>query len=215
MFTIGNKKSFFLLLAFSFFAFGMNAQELSKEEVKKWKDLAKEYKKNPAALKILTEKSEGLEAELNELNAEVGQLQQESSSFQAQMSRKNAQINDLQTQINRLNMDLSEAQASLASAETSKGSSEVMTDGYIAGVVFKVQIGAFERGQLSSDLMTSENLNLENTEDYQKVVVGQFRDYESAKILRDQLKKMGVKGAWIVSYRDGERITVKEALGGE
>ncbi|MEM9847216.1 MAG: Ezrin/radixin/moesin family protein [Bacteroidota bacterium] len=214
MFKIGNKESFLLIIALSLFTFGLQAQELSKEETKKWKNLAKEYKKNPVALKLLTEKSEGLEAELNELNAEVSQLQQESSSFQAQMSRKDAQLNSLQTRVNQLSMDLSEAQANLTAAETAKGGSEVMTNQVVTGVVFKVQIGAFEKGQLSSDLMTSENLNLENTEDYQKVVVGQFRDYESAKILRDQLKKMGVKGAWIVSYRDGERITVKEALGG-
>ena len=62
--------------------------------------------------------------------------------------------------------------------------------------------------------MNSENLNVEESAEYQKVVVGQFRDYEKAKNLRDELKQMGVKGAWIVSYRDGQRITVKEALGG-
>lgn len=214
MFMFGNKKSFGLFLLVSLFAFGVQAQELSKEEVKKWKNLAKEYKSNPAALKLLSERAEGLEVELNELNTEVGQLQKENSAFQAQMSRKDARIDALQDQINKLNMDLSEAQASLA-AMSEKGGSEVMTssDRPISGIVFKVQIGAFDKGEMT-DITTSDNLNVEKTEEYNKVVVGQFRDYISAKELKEQLQKMGVKGAWIVSYKDGVRIPVKEALGG-
>lgn len=218
MFAISNKKSLFLLLLMSCFMFGVQAQELSKEEIKKWKDLAKEYKKNPAGLKVLSERSEGLEAELDELNAEVGALQQENNSFQAQMNRKDSRIQSLEAQVNKLNMDLSQAQASIATMQE-KGGGDSMSGGgddMMMGVVFKVQIGAFNKGKkpMDGDLAESDNLRVEETDEYQKVVVGQFRDYQSAKDLKDQLQKMGVKGAWIVSYKDGIRVSVKEALAG-
>ncbi|MEL6945658.1 MAG: hypothetical protein AAFO82_23630, partial [Bacteroidota bacterium] len=202
MFAISNKKSLLLLLVMSCFVFGLQAQELSKEEIKKWKDLAKEYKKNPAGLKVLTERSEGLEAELDELNAEVGNLQQENNSFQAQLNRKDSRIQSLEAQVNKLNMDLSQAQASIATMQE-KGGGDMSGGGddMAMGVVFKVQIGAFDKAKkpIEGDLTESDNLRVEETDEYQKVVVGQFRDYQSAKDLKDQLQKMGVKGAWIVS----------------
>ncbi|MEN0046858.1 MAG: Ezrin/radixin/moesin family protein [Bacteroidota bacterium] len=218
MFAISNKKSLFLLLLMSCFMFGVQAQELSKEEIKKWKDLAKEYKKNPAGLKVLSERSEGLEAELDELNAEVGALQQENSSFQAQLNRKDSRIQSLEAQVNKLNMDLSQAQASIATMQEKGGGDNMGSGGddMMVGVVFKVQIGAFNKAKkpMESNLAESDNLKVEETDEYQKVVVGQFRDYQSAKDLKDQLQKMGVKGAWIVSYKDGIRVSVKEALAG-
>lgn len=221
MFTIGNKKSCFLFLLFGFLAFNMNAQELSKEEEKTWKDMAKEYKRNPAALKVLSEKSEGLEAELNELNSEIAQVQQENSSLKAQMNRKDARVTDLQNQMNQINMQLSEAQAALAS-NTKGGQSETPNSNVgmgqemmMNGVLYRIQVGAFKKGvgEAVADATDANNLGVESTDDFEKVMIGQIRDYTKAQALRDQLRKMGVKDAFIVAYKDGARVTIKEAMG--
>jgi hypothetical protein len=44
------------------------------------------------------------------------------------------------------------------------------------------------------------------------VVVSQFRTYSNAAALRDRLKQMGVKDAFVVARNNGERIPVPEAL---
>ena len=44
-------------------------------------------------------------------------------------------------------------------------------------------------------------------------LIGNFRNYDEAKELSDYFKKIGLKDAWVVPYRDGTRITLKEALG--
>jgi septal ring factor EnvC (AmiA/AmiB activator) len=216
MLTLRNKKVFLFFALFSFLAVGVHAQELSKEEQKKWKDLAKEYKKNPMALKVLTEKSEGLDAELSQLNAEIGQVQQENNSLQAQMNRKDARIADMQAQVNQLNMKITELQANME-ANAAKGGDDMSNTGNMQGedmmgVLYRVQIGAFEK-PLNDGVATADNVNVEAVDNLKKVMVGKLRDYQAAVDLRDQMRKMGVKDAFIVAYKDGNRVTIKEALG--
>ncbi|MEM1328030.1 MAG: hypothetical protein AAGI23_18870 [Bacteroidota bacterium] len=213
MFTIRNKKVLLFFALFSFLAVGLHAQELSKEEQKKWKNLAKEYKKNPIALKMLTEKAEGLDAELGQLNTEISQVQQENNSLQAQMNRKDARIADMQAQVNQLNMQITEMQANMETIAAKGGSStNEMSGTDMVGVIYRVQIGAFEK-PLNGSVVDADNVNVQAEDDLKKVQVGKLRDYQSAIDLRDQLRKMGVKDAFIVPYKDGVRVTIKEALG--
>ena len=40
-----------------------------------------------------------------------------------------------------------------------------------------------------------------------------FREYFEANEFKDYLIAMGVEDAWIVSYRDGNRVDIKEVIG--
>lgn len=82
------------------------------------------------------------------------------------------------------------------------------------GIWFRVQIGAYKNRQIDKNLETTDELSLEKPNDIQKVSLGRFRQYEDAKRLKTQLKGMGLKDAWIVSYKDGKRISIEEALKG-
>lgn len=204
MFTI--TRGFLILLALAFLApLAVNAQELTKEEKKKYKDLARNYRKDLFALKTLLE-------EHDYYREQAGQAQTQISDLNAQLSMKDRQINDLQQQ----NADLNQQIIALQSAPpppvaTQPG--EVMTDQPILnGVVYRVQIGAFNQNQVDAELATTPNLSLESSGDLQKVVVGQFTNYANAQRLRDRMRQMGVKGAFIVAYNDGMRIDVKDAM---
>ena len=84
---------------------------------------------------------------------------------------------------------------------------------YAQGVVFKVQIGAFKENELPEDPITPVIiLDTEDKDDVQKIVLGQFRDYKKAEILKAHLKNMGIKDAWVVSYKDGIRVPIKTIL---
>ena len=81
------------------------------------------------------------------------------------------------------------------------------------GVVFKVQIGAFERKDLSKFLENSDSFFGEVGEDgLMRYTLGIFRDYPEADNFKKYMREMGVSDAWIVSYNDGVRVPLKEVL---
>ena len=77
------------------------------------------------------------------------------------------------------------------------------------GVWFRVQIGAYEESKVDENLSNSDKLALEG-DDLQKIALGRFREYDNAKALQTQLQSVGLKDAWIVSYKDGKRVPISE-----
>ena len=83
------------------------------------------------------------------------------------------------------------------------------------GVVFKVQIGAFRNKDLSKYFENNENFGGETEADgVQKITLGNFRDYWEADTFKKYLREMGVNDAWIVPYKDGTRVAMKDVLEG-
>lgn len=185
------------------------AQELSKDEKKEWKNKAKEYKRNPAALKSLVEESERYRKESQELLSQVNQLE-------AARANQQARVNQLEAEVNRLQNDLASTEESL------RAMAENQDQGYIdnagneednmAGLVFRVQIGAYSKTTLPEGLDNEgDNMDFEMSDGLQKIIIGKFQDFESAKSLRDYMRKVGIPDAWVVPYMDGTRITLEEA----
>ena len=48
----------------------------------------------------------------------------------------------------------------------------------------------------------------------QKLTIGIFRDYWEADTFKKYMREMGVKDAWIVPYKDGQRVEIKDVLEG-
>ena len=81
-------------------------------------------------------------------------------------------------------------------------------------VIFKVQLMA-----VSKDIpLTPENfkglntLSKEPVNKMYRILYGSTTSYEQAKILQEGARQKGYTGAYIVAYRDGERIPVDKAL---
>ncbi len=83
-----------------------------------------------------------------------------------------------------------------------------------SGIAFKVQIAASKRK------LNKNNFNfrgLENVEsmfigDYYKYYYGTSSSFVDVKKTLSAVKKMGFKGAWVVAFKDGQKIPIKEAL---
>lgn len=184
--------------------------ELSKEEEKEWKDKARQYVKNPDALKALTESRELYQAEADRFEAQANELQAQINQYQnriAQLEEENMQLTNNMMTAQQTIQQLTEENEELAS----RGPAEPMEED-MSGTLFRVQVGAFKKNRVPEALDTGENMDLEEDEGMQKVVVGKFRNFEEAKQLMNYLQNMGVKGAWVVSYIDGQRVPLKEAL---
>jgi hypothetical protein len=46
-----------------------------------------------------------------------------------------------------------------------------------------------------------------------KYIIGSFRDYWDADLFRNYLCEMGIKDAWIICYRDNQRVSITDIFG--
>ncbi|GEM_PF-4115313 len=69
-----------------------------------------------------------------------------------------------------------------------------------------MQIGAYKRAVKARDgefvVKDKNNLNL--------VCKGEFTSYEDAKRMREQLLNSGAEGAFVIGFRNGEKVTATE-----
>ncbi len=179
--------------------------QLSKKEKKEWKKKAKEYAKNPANLKMLTEEKQVADNSVTSLKGDVSKLQ-------SAVSDKDSKIADLEDEISKMRSELTSTKAQL---EQLKVAPPVNPMDFSKGVVFKVQIGAFKNKDLSKYFENNPNFSGEVKEgEPQKVTIGIFRDYWEADTFKKYLREMGVKDAWIVPYKDSKRVEIKDVLEG-
>ncbi len=182
--------------------------QLSKQEKKEWKKKAKEFAKNPANLKQLTEDKQTADGQVSALNTQVKNLQSSNSD-------KDARIAELEDQLSQSRGELTGARAEIAQLKQSPPAAVISPMDFSKGVVFKVQIGAFKNKDLSKYFDNNPNFGGEAAEKGdQKLTIGVFRDYWEADTFKKYMRDMGVKDAWIVPYRDGQRVEIKDVLEG-
>ncbi len=176
------------------FSSALQAQKLSKEE----KKLAKEWKKKLKALSPLEFKA--IVDEKDELQTQVNTADTELAENRKTLLAKEEQINTLKAENAKLEKEVSmEVDASPKSEK---------------GVVFKVQIGAYEGIDITDQANDNTDLGAETSGSVKKYTLGYFRDYWEADKFKKYIRAMGLKDAWIVAYRDGKRVDVKDVLEG-
>jgi len=179
--------------------------QLSKKEKKEWKKKAKQFAKNPQNLKQLSEDKQTADNSVVSLNQQVSQMQ-------ATIGDKDTKIAQLEDELSGLRGQLTSANAELAKL---KESPVVNSMDFSKGVVFKVQIGAFKNKNLAKYFENNPNFGGEAKDgEPQKLTIGIFRDYWEADTFKKYMREMGVKDAWIVPYKDGQRVEIKDVLEG-
>ena len=187
------------------FAGTQSFAQLSKQEKKEWKKKAKEYAKNPANLKQFVEDKQSADNQVATLNKRVTDLQKT-------MSDKDARSAELEDQLSQMRGQLTATRAELAQL---KENPVINPMDFSRGVVFKVQVGAFKNKDLSKYFDNNPNFGGEVKEgEPQRITIGIFRDYWEADQFKKYMREMGVKDAWIVPYKDGQRTEIKEVLEG-
>jgi hypothetical protein len=194
--------------------------QLSKQEKKQWKKEAKNYMKQPENLKLLMDQKAYSDGEARRLKGEL-------STVKDELEKKDDQIGELEDLISRMRVDAAVAKAELEKfkagmaspagpATTSVKRQPAVGQGdFSTGVVFKVQVGAFKNKDLSKYFDNNPNFGGEagkEPTDPQRINIGIFRNYWEADKFKKYLREMGVKDAWIVPYRDGTRIEIREVL---
>lgn len=212
--------------------------QLSNEERKAWKRQAKVFTKKPETLKELSDqKTAALEevARLKDTNEDLtaGMVEKDSklAELEEQLSRMRVDAATARAELERIRNGLALAEA----AGKGKGKdqkdirepketrepaqSSIFSAGnspeFNVGIVFRVQIGAFKQKDLSKYFDNNPNFGGEvgrNPNEPQRITIGVFRSYWEADTFKKYMREMGVKDAWIVSYRDGKRVDIKDVL---
>jgi len=78
------------------------------------------------------------------------------------------------------------------------------------GLIYRVQIGMLENEALPAFPFEADMFLVEEVDNYNKYVLGSFRQYEASLEFRDLIRKLGVEDAWVVAYMDGERVDLME-----
>jgi len=170
--------------------------QLSKEERKFWK---KEMKKlTPEGMKLFME-------ERQRLTTTIKIFDNESNRLKSQTFEQDQQIAYLESQLQayRERLKTREIQLGLINENGEK---------WDKGVVFKVQIGALANMDFVGEEERSFTLEVEKSKNYKQYVIGYFRDYQEANLLKKQMRKVGMNKAWIVPYKDGKRVLLKDVL---
>lgn len=87
-------------------------------------------------------------------------------------------------------------------------------------VIFKVQVGSFANGRVTPAFKSLYNKlsklrkidEYTDPKKYKIFTVGNFGNYNDANTLKNQLKMEGVKGAFVVAYKNGEKIPVTQVV---
>ena len=197
-------KNLAILLAIIFYVATTGAvdAQLSKKERKEWKKKLK--KTSPEQFKRMYDENASLKQEVSSLQ---GQL----STLQNNLGEKEAQVAELSEKNQTLEARIAEIQSAMESKQAEESENKVDD----SGVVFKVQIGAFRNKDLSKYFNNSPNFSGEtDDEGLQHITLGHFRDYWKADTFKKYLREMGVNDAWIVPYKDGQRVEMKDVLEG-
>lgn len=152
----------------------------------------------PERLKQLVEEKADLSSRLNILHSETNQLQ--TGAFE-----KDQQIAFLQSEVDEL-------RETLKTREVQMGLINEQGEKWNSGVVFKVQIGALRPSDFPDKKERVYTLEVEDSGRYMQYVLGNFRDYREADALKKHMRKIGMTKAWIVPYKNGERVPLKEVL---
>ena len=81
------------------------------------------------------------------------------------------------------------------------------------GLIFKVQIGAFKQALPNDAFKGISPIVAQTTPSgYLRYMAGNFEKYDGAYTVKNYLKNVGYKDAFIVAYLNGVRITLNEAL---
>lgn len=115
-----------------------------------------------------------------------------------------SQKSELEQENNRL--------AQLADSLTRANNIFLESSSYYHGVFYEIQIGAFEDFNL--DAYRGQFVNLRpagKTDNLDRYTLGKFKDYEQANRFLKDIRRMGIKDAFMLAKIDGERVTIKEA----
>lgn len=168
--------------------FSAQAQKLTKEQKKQLKNELKNYKKN-------------LEGYYQQ--KQTAQKESEDKSLQMQKLKDDLAVAEGQK---------AELEKRLAAANRLLGECESRPPKTIdpaeipMGTVYKVQIGFYKNYDITANFNTPKFIGYEDVEGYKRYIISSFSTEEEAEKLKNDLRGLGIKDAFVAKYVDKQRV---------
>ena len=200
-------------------------QKKQKSELKEWKQ--RKAAMQPLQLKDLIEENHKLKASNRKLTEEIKVTKEELEQLTKFRTQVEAQENKQHSKGPKIpnpspgghagehNGYLAQEILELEGLSKYDWATDQNGQFYIKGLVFKIQIGAYKKRDLSNLLESDgpqEAFEQEQLEGINMYTIRHFRDYWQANKFKKELRDMGLKETWIVAVRDGKRIPLKDVL---
>ncbi|HWB64236.1 MAG TPA: hypothetical protein VG603_12045 [Chitinophagales bacterium] len=171
------------------------AQKLSKEEKKQLKSELKGYMKNLESYKA---SKENTKATADSSDAQIGRLREDLKNAQAQVA-------DLETKVSNNESELKATQEENEKLKEKSKEAE-MRNPPATGTIYKVQLGMYKGLDFKMLFDKSRYIGFEDVDGLTRYVISYFTDEDMAKDLAADLKKLGIKDAFVAKYIDGQRV---------
>lgn len=176
-------------------------------DYKKWKSKAKGYVKNPMALKA---KEEGFQKEIENLTRELNECRKKNAECQSELDKLSdkcdREMRALRNRVDSLKNEYGRLNTAYESTKTTTTRPELQP-----GLFYRVQVGAYQKFDMNRHLNTDDNFVGESVDNMNKYLMGRFKNFKMAEAFCADIKKLGIKDAWVVAFNDGKRIPIKEA----
>lgn len=186
--------------------FVLNAQELSKDEKKRLKDELKNYMGDLAGYKA---KMQDIRATLDSNEAEIKRLKDDvafMSTKAVELENKVADFDKELIKCNEENNILKGNPAPNADPAVVKTVMAGMNNAPQKGTVYKVQIGLYKQFNINKYFDQPRYIGYEEVDGMNRYIISYFPDESVATQFVEDVRKMGIKDAFVSKYIDGVRV---------
>lgn len=163
--------------------FTVDAQKLTKQEKKKIKKELKQYRKNPQNYVNMQDQK----------NEQIQNLTEQVADKRTNLDEKDNLIGELNDTITALRIKNVELQNKVNSYDHPE-------------MGYRVQIGYYKVFDLNKYLLSNpKDIYSEKVDGANRYSVGYFDNLEEARAFRNDLRKMGIKDAFVSQYQNGTR----------
>ncbi|MFN0048725.1 MAG: Ezrin/radixin/moesin family protein [Cytophagales bacterium] len=211
-----------IVVSFLFINFyAANGQGDPKAVRKEWAKKMKEV--DPLEYKRMVEESQANKADLaaksstiSEMQTSISQKEEEIRKLKEDLLKSNSDHKNLNEEHTSYKKSVQTATAPAKNTvDLTANNPETKEKLYKGGVIFKVQIGAFKNKDLVKYFENNKNFSGDvDADGVKKYTLGYFNDYWEADNFKKYIREMGVKDAWIVAYKDGKRVNLRDVLEG-
>lgn len=184
---------FTLFISLSTFAQKKSDAKKEKEERKKWKE--KKSKVQPLDYRDMLK-------EMDELKAENEALKRQNATMSSGFEEKQALKTSLEKQITDLQTNKEGSGQNTVKTEPNEVDASFKTK----GIVFRIQVGAYRKIDLSKFKDNNRNFAVTQDGDVLKYELGSFANPREAYSFKKYMMKIGVPSPWVVAYKDGQRM---------
>lgn len=171
-----------------FLCFSAQAQKLTKEQKKQLKNELKAYKKNLEGYyqqKQTTQKeNEDNTSQLQKLKDDLAVAEGQKAELEKRLAAANRLLGECE---NRPAKTIDPAEIPM-------------------GTVYKVQIGFYKKYDITANFTHPKFVGYEDVEGYKRYIISSFETEAEAEKLKNDLRGLGIKDAFVAKYVDKQRV---------